>query len=516
MRDYLIKKLNGVFIKSDSPQSLSPLDETIPLSRNLDKNLKTIRKITEKSSDIIIREFKMGSRSAALIFTDGLVNTLAVDQTVMKTLMYGVEEEEPKDLKEVSEKLLVSGEIEQASTLNELFDGFLSGNTAFLADGISGGLIINTKGYEKRSVDDPQTDSVIRGSREGFVENLRTNTALLRRRIKSPSLCVEKLRIGKETKTDIAVVFLQNVANEELIEEIKKRLSKIDIDGILDSGYLQYFLDDNPSSVFALIDSTEKPDIAAAKILEGRAAIIVDGSPFILTAPVYFSESFQSPEDYYIQPAAATMLRIIRYLSFFISILALPLYVALTTFHHELIPTSLLYTMAAAEAGTPFASFIEALMMTVVFEILKEAGVRLPKPVGQAVSIVGALVIGETAVSAGLIGAPMVIAVSITAVTAFVTPTQANTIVLLRYVLLVLAAVMGGFGITIGLLGILIHLLKLRSFGTPYLAPVAPLRISDLKDMVFLSSVRSRLTRPSYLSRKNPIRQKLADESKNQ
>ena len=512
LRDYLIKKLNGVFYKRDEPQSQSPLSDEIKISGYLNTNLEIVRKITKNCSDVIIREFLMGNIRAAVIYIDGLVNTLSVDQTVIKTLMYGTDDNcEPCCIDEIINKLIVSGEIKKVNTVNDGFEGFLSGDTFLMADGIKEGLIINTKGFEKRSVDDPQTDSVIRGSREGFIENIRTNTALLRRRIKSVSLCVENIKIGRETKTAVDIIYLENVANSELISEIKRRLIKIDIDGILDSGYLQYFLDDNPKSVFSLVDSTEKPDIAAAKILEGRAAVVVDGSPFVLTAPMYFGESFQSPEDYYIHSVAATMLRVIRYLSFFVSILALPAYVALTTFHQELIPTQLLYTMAAAESGTPFASFIEALMMTVVFEILKEAGVRLPKPVGQAVSIVGALVIGETAVSAGLIGAPMVIAVSITAVTAFVTPAQANTIVLLRYILLVLSAVLGGFGITVGLLGILIHLMSLKSFGTPYLAPLAPLRISDLKDTVFLAPVRARLTRPHGLSRKNPIRQKLSD-----
>ena len=510
LRDNLIKKLNGVYKLEDKPESVSPLSDSIKISAYLNTDLGIIKRITKNCSDVIIREFKMGKTRAAVIYVDGLVNTLTVDQTVIKTLMFGTAEDaSPNGTDEITEQLMISGEIEKAATINDLFYGFLSGNTAFLADGIKEGLIINTKGYDKRDVNDPQTDSVIRGSREGFIENLRTNTALIRRRIKSASLCTESLKIGRETKTDVALVYLENVANPELINEINQRLLKIDIDGILDSGYLQYYLDDRPKSIFSLVDSTEKPDIAAAKILEGRAAIVVDGSPFVLTAPAYFGESFQSPEDYCIHPVAATMLRVIRHLSFIISILALPVYVALTTFHQELIPTQLLYTMAAAESGTPFASFIEALMMTVVFEILKEAGVRLPKPVGQAVSIVGALVIGETAVSAGIIGAPMVIAVSITAVTAFVTPTQANTIVLLRYILLVLAAVMGGFGITIGLLGILIHLISLKSFGTPYLAPLAPVRVSDIKDSLFLASVRSRLTRPYGLSRNNPIRQKL-------
>ena len=263
-------------------------------------------------------------------------------------------------------------------------------------------------------------------------------------------------------------------------------------------------------SIFSTVSYTEKPDIAAGKILEGRVAVIVDGSPFVLTAPSLFVENFISPEDYYIAPIAATMIRFIRYLSYFISILCLPAYVAFTTFHQELIPTAFLYTMAAAEAGTPFPSFFEAFLMIVLFEILKESGVRLPKPVGQAVSIVGALVIGESTVSAGIIGAPMVIAVALTAVSAFVIPNQANTIVILRYVLLILGGTLGGFGIVMGLLAVYIHLSSLKSFGVPYLAPYAPLRTPDLKDSIVKMPVWAMLTRPTTFAHRNPRRQKFS------
>ena len=507
MLEYIVKKINGVFEKHDVSEGKNEMPDII-LHKSLKKNLDFFRNAMGDSDDIIIREFSAGKTSAAVIFTDGLINAALAESSIIKPLMLADVLDEGKVSAEIAEeRLLSSCEIKKVFSASQAFGAFLCGDTLLMLDGENAALQIGTKGYVKRGTDTPQTDSVIRGPREAFIENLRTNTALLRRRIKSPSLTVETLSAGRQTKTKIAVVYLKNVANPKLIEEIKKRISKTDTDAILDSGYIQQFITDSPTSLFDTISGTEKPDIAAGKILEGRAAVIVDGSPFVLTAPMYFAESFQSPEDYYISPYAATWLRIVRYISFYISILALPVYVAITSFHHDLIPLSLLYTMAAAEAGTPFPAAAEAFIMTVVFEILKEAGVRLPKPVGQAVSIVGALVIGETAVSAGLIGAPIIIAVAITAVTAFVVPQMTNTIVILRFVLLLLASFTGGFGISIGLLATVIHLTALRSFGTPFFAPFAPMRPSDMKDAVVRAPLWALLTRPENLSRKNPIRQ---------
>lgn len=500
-----IKKING--LKKNGCETAEDTKKTA-ISKNLEKNIEALRTLTGNSNDIVIRQFSAGGRAAAVIYTDGLSDSDIIEGSIIKMLMYGTQTKEIRTAQDIAEQLIVASEVKRAETLEEIAAGFLSADAALLCDGFQTGFIINAKGFEKRSVDTPQTDSVIRGAREAFIENMRTNTALIRRRIKSPTLTAEGMKAGRKTKSDITLMYLRDVVNPNLPKLIKERISKMDIDGILDSGYIQQFLEDNQKSVFSTVGSTEKPDIAAAKILEGRVAVIVDGSPFVLTAPMYFEESFQSPEDYYIHPVSATLQRIIRYLSFFISILALPGYVALTSFHHEMIPMNLLFTMAEANAGTPFPSIVDAFLMIVVFEILKEAGVRLPKPVGQAVSIVGALVIGETAVSAGLIGAPMVIAVAITAVTAFATPNLTNAIVVIRYILLFLAAFMGGFGITLGLLALFVHLSSLKSFGTPFLAPFVPVRLGDLKDSVWRVPLRLMLTRPEKLSKTNPVRQK--------
>jgi spore germination protein KA len=361
-------------------------------------------------------------------------------------------------------------------------------------------MIINSKGWEKRSVTEPGSEAVVRGPRESFVENLRTNTSLIRRKIKNSALIVESMIIGRKTRTNISIAYINGVAKPELISEVKRRLKGIRTDSILESGYIEQFIEDAPGSVFATIGYTEKPDVAAAKILEGRVAILVDGTPFVLTAPFVLLESFQAAEDYYFRPYFATMTRIIRIIGFFITIMAPALYVAATTYHQELIPTSLLITFAQAREGVPFPAFVESLIMIITFEILREAGIRLPRPVGQALSIVGAFVIGESAVSAGIIGAPMVIVVAITAVSGFLVPAQNNSVVALRYIMLILGAALGGFGITLGLIGALVHMSSLESFGYPYLSPMSPFDVEDSKDSVIRAPLWLMISRPKGMA----------------
>jgi spore germination protein KA len=367
-------------------------------------------------------------------------------------------------------------------------------------EGIDKALVINAKGWEKRGVDEPSSEAVIRGPRESFIESLRTNTSLIRRKIKNPDLTFEIMTIGKRTKTNVSLAYIKGIAAPELIETVRNRMSAINTDSILESGYIEQYIEDAPSSIFATLGYTEKPDVAAAKLLEGRVAILVDGTPFVLTAPALFIESFQTAEDYYFRPYFATLLRIIRMIAFFLTVLAPALYVAITTYHQELIPTDLLFTMANAREGIPFPAFVESLVMIITFEILREAGIRLPRPVGQALSIVGALVIGQSAVSAGIIGAPMVIVVSIQAVSGFVIPNLAESAAVLRLIYLLLSAAFGGYGITIGALGTLVHMASLESFGYPYLSPIAPFDTEDLKDTAIRVPLWLMISRPKGMS----------------
>ncbi|MBC2396025.1 spore germination protein [Clostridium acetobutylicum] len=506
MLSYLNKKLK--FIKHKPPtnyESNQNSKKELKLSSSLTKNLNTLKGIIGTSSDTIYREFSFGSKmqiKAALIFFKGLTEKKIINQTIMKPFMYDdrIKSLEPDlssgILKVVKDGLISVGDVKESDDINNLVSTCLSGNTIFLLDGSNKALIVDTQGWPSRAIEEPKTDVVIRGPREGFSENLNSNMSLLRRKIKNPNLTFENMKIGKQTDTDICLVYLKNVVNPKLIEEIRTRLDKIDTDSILESGYIEQYIEDESFSIFPTIGNSEKPDIVAAKILEGRAAILVDGTPFALTVPMLFIEGFQSSEDYYSRPYYASFIRILRFVSFSISILLPVTYVALSTFHQELIPTTLLFTMAAAHEGVPFPAFLEALMMMIVFEILREAGIRLPRNVGQAVSTVGALVIGEAAVSAGLVGGIMVIVVALTAIASFVVPSYTDVTAILRLLLLFLGALLGIYGIGIGLLAVLIHLVSLRSFGTPYLSPLAPVTARDLKDSFLRFPLWSMFTRP--------------------
>ncbi|MED4797818.1 spore germination protein, partial [Priestia megaterium] len=266
------------------------------------------------------------------------------------------------------------------------------------------------------------SQTVVRGPRDSFTETLRTNTALIRRRIKSPKLWIESQQIGEFTKTDIALVYIDGIADEQVIQEVKERLSKIDIDGILESGYIEELIQDEDYTPFPTMHNTERPDSVAAGLLEGRIAILVDGTPFVLMVPALFIQFFQAAEDYYQRADISTLIRLMRYMAFFLALLTPSAYIALTTFHQEMLPFALLISIAAQREGVPFPAIIEAFIMEITFEILREAGVRLPRAVGSAISIVGALVLGEAAVQAGLVSPAMVIVVSITAISNFVSP----------------------------------------------------------------------------------------------
>lgn len=483
--------------------SLSP-----DLAYNLD-NLKVIL----QSPDVIFREINIGYKwqtKAALIFLDGMTDTAIINDNIVKPLLYDIqlinpkEHFDPRDIKTLKNNLISVGEVKEAQKISDLVESCLSGDTLLLVDGSASSLIITAKEWEKRSIEEPKSSAIVRGPHEGFTESIKTNIVLIRRKIRDPNLIIEKIKLGKISRTDIALVYIRGIINPAIIREIKERLNRIKIDAILESGYIEQFIEDAPFSLFATVGNSERPDQVVAKILEGRAAIIIDGTPFVLTVPFLFIEGFQSPEDYYSRPYYASIVRSIRYVSFFLSTLSPAIYVALTSFHQNSIPTPLLITIAQSREGLPFPSMVETLLMGIIFEILREAGIRLPRAVGSAISIVGALVIGESAVSAGIIGAPMVIIVALTAIASFVVTALVDASAILRVFFLFLAGTLGAFGIIIGILSVLIHLCSLRSFGAPYLAPLSPLFIVGLKDSFLRVPLWAMLVRPpSILWRKS-------------
>lgn len=484
------------------------------LSLNLKENISKIKQTLGNSDDIIIREIRIGKEKnikAGIIYTDGLIDSASIQNFIMESLMldYPQLNEDTMDLENLlstlKETVLTVGEISDVSDYNYLFDSLLSGHVILLFNGATKGLVIGMKGGKERSISEPSTENAIRGPKEALTENIRTNTALIRRKINNPNLWMETRKIGKETKTAVSIMYIKGIANDKIVEEVRHRLDKINIDSILESGYIEELIQDKTYTPFPTMYNSERPDVVASYLLEGRIAIFVDGTPFVLTVPAIFVEFLHAPDDYYNRSDITTLIRFLRYIGLFIALLGPSLYVAITTFHQEMLPTPLLINLAAQREGVPFPAFIEAIMMEVTFEILRESGLRLPKAVGQAVSIVGTLVIGTAAVDAGIVSAAMVIVVSITAISSFIVSSYqlAISIRMLRFPFMGLAASFGLFGIIVGLIALTLHLCSLRSFGVPYMSPFAPFIIQDQKDAIFRLPRWALFARPRLISQKN-------------
>ena len=454
---------------------------------------------------------------AGIFYTDGLSDTPALQNFIMESLMLDIKGT-PLEKKLTPEHNLLTvlkdfamtvGEIKDLTNFDDLFTSLLSGDAILLIDGYSEGLVIGNKHWVERGITEPMSQTVVRGPREGFSENLRVNTALVRRKLKDPNLWMESKVIGTRTKTNVAIMYINGVANDKIVNEVRLRLDRIDIDGILESGNIEGFIEDSTYSPFPTVFNTERPDTVAAALLEGRIAILVDGTPFVLIVPALFVQFFQSPEDYYVHTGIGSLIRALRFLSFVIALLAPAFFIAITTFHQSMLPPALLISLAAQREGVPFPTFIEALIMEITFEILREAGIRMPRSIGSAMSIVGAFVIGTAAVEAGIISAAMVIVVSITAISSFVSPTYnlAISVRILRFGFMALAASFGLYGIAIGLVALILHLCSLRSFGIPYMSPLAPFNVSDQKDTLIVVPIWKMFTRPRLINQTNKVRQ---------
>lgn len=487
------------------------------ISKFLNDNYRNVQKGFKGTDDVKFREFMINSesgkrRKAFIVFIDGLASGKVINESIVGPLISGITGQAVFNLSEkndepIDNSMISAGELREVFTVEDAIIGCLDGDTALFADGMESAIIIGSKGYEKRSINTPEDEVNVRGPKDSFVENLRDNTAMIRRKVKNNNLVFETIRLGTQTKTPVSVAYIDGIAEQGLVEEVKQRLKAIDIDGILDAGYIAQLIDDAPFSVFETIGYTERPDVASAKLLEGRIVVIVDGSPFVLTLPYLFIEAFQTPSDYYSKPAYSVFIRIFRIFAFIITILAPAIYVAITTFHQEFLPSKLLITIAKAREGIPFSAFSEALIMLIIFEILKEAGLRLPKSIGQTISIVGALVMGDAAVSAGIASAPLVITIAFAAVSGFVVSFLNDQVFILRILFLMLSGLFGGYGIVFGFILLCIHMVSLKSFGRYYMAPVMPLVSEDLKDGTVRAPLWLMRTRPAGFSEKNPVRE---------
>ncbi|WP_064091330.1 spore germination protein [Rossellomorea aquimaris] len=481
---------------------------------DLESNIAYLKQTFGESADLVIRKLHPHPDvSMVIIYMEGLAGSQQIQDSVIKSLLewfgkYPVIEEPATLISNLADSSMTIADIAYTNQFKELFSYILSGESAILIHGYNQSIIAKTKDPTKRDVSEPRTQSVVRGPQEGFTEDIRTNTTLIRRKIKSENVRLEHKTVGRYTKTEVNIMYINGIVNQSIIEEVRRRIDEIDIDGILESAYIEELIQDSTVTPFPTIFNSERPDVIAAGMLEGRVAILIDGTPFVLLVPVVFTQFLQSSEDYY-QRSDFGLIRLLRYAAFFLALLSPSMFIAIKTFHQELIPTPLMITLAAQREGVPFPAFVEALIMELTFEILREAGIRMPKAVGQAISIVGALVIGQAAVEAGFVTPAMVIVVSITAISTFVFPAYNLAIAVrgLRFAFMILAASFGLYGVTVGLFLLVIHLCSLRSFGVPYMSPIAPYNKTDQKDAIFHLPLKWLSTRPRLINQTNMSRQ---------
>ncbi|WP_454052101.1 spore germination protein [Clostridium sp. Marseille-Q7071] len=473
------------------------------------ENIEYVKKLFKNATDVVYREFDIDDKyKAAIVYIDGMSEKNLLNEYLMMPLMTGdIKIQSPSEIKD---KLITISDMKEIDKLSDGINIVLAGETILFIDGLNVCYSIANRAWPNRGIGEPSGETAIRGSREGFTETLRFNTALVRRRIRDTRFKIESSQIGTRSKTDVVIMYIDDIVNRDVLEKLKKRLDKINLDAILDSGYIEQYVEDNSFTPFPQVQSTERPDVVAAALYEGRIALIVDGSPFALIVPAVLATFLQSPDDYYNRWLNGSGVRIIRLIAIIISLIMPAMYVAVTSFHTSIIPTKLAYAIAASREGVPFPSYIEVIFMELSLALLIEAIIKLPKPVGSTIGIVGGLIMGQSAVSAGLISPIMVIVVGITAITTFLIPNYSltNAFACFRVLFVILSAILGLYGIMVGIIFFLIHLTRIESFGIPYLSPSVNLVTRDMKDLYVRLPFIKFKQRPEFMKPQDKIRQK--------
>ena len=472
------------------------------LSADLRENLKKI-KAALPAEDILVYEFATADGvPCAAVYADGITDKELLGSLAARPLSLA---KAPKSVDEAM-KLLYFPESKEAADLQAACDEVLAGNPVLCIDGMRGGITLGTKKVSLRAVSEPQTAITVKGPREGFIEDVKTNMGLIRRRLKSPALRFRTLQTGRHSNTFVCIAYLDGIADETVVEEVEQRIAAVDIDGVPDASYIAKFIAKKPYSIFKQVGTTEKPDILCAKMLEGRVAILADGSPIALTVPYMLAEDFQSSQDYFVSPYRATVSRILRLFAVFMALYLPAVYVAAELFKLQLIPLNLLLVISGGSQNLALSPSLEMFFLLTVLEILVEASIRMPKYVALALSVIGALVLGDTAVKAGIVSSPAIIIVALSGISAYTVPDLTGTLSVIRLALVVVAGSIGTYGIILLTAVVLYYLISSDSFGTPLLAPFAPLIRRDLRDTVYKTDIYALDTRPAVFRGKNKTR----------
>lgn len=493
----------------------------------IDENLKYIKTKynTLINSDIITREFTLNTGSkqykAFILYIDGMVDSQILNDFVLKPLMLKnkfcnnetskiiVQKGKKSDIANfIQDCLIPQNNIKQQSSFKDIFSGVNSGNCALFVDTLSVGFDIDVKGFKQRSISKPENEIVIKGPHEAFVENIRTNTTLLRRFTNNENLIIENTKVGKITQTNCAICYIKDIANDALVSETKYRLNNLEIDSLLSAGELEQLLTDTNSLSVPKILVSERPDYAVKSLLQGRVIILINGSPYALILPAILIDFLTSPEDTNLKPQFANFLKVVRIISSFFALLLPGLYIAITNFHREIIPTELLFSILSSRQSVPFPIIVEILIMEISFEIIREAGLRVPSPIGPTLGIVGALVLGQAAVSAAIVSPILIIIVAITGMSSFAIPdfTFSFHLRFFRFVFILLGFLAGFLGIGMGLFIYISSLCDLETFGVSYTIPYAP-AVNSKNNGFMLSPIWKREDRATYLATKKEKKQ---------
>ena len=470
----------------------------------LEKNIKSV-KDKLSSEDILVFEFKsLSGKRFAAIYADGIADKHLLGELVVKPLRDAKEEDKAEDVK----KLLASPEVKDGGKIADAIKEVSDGNVVLFIDGEEDFFIIGLKAPPGRAVAEPPTQVAVKGPREGFTEDIKTNLGLVRKRLKSDKMQVKMIRAGEQSDTAVAIVYIEGICPKGLPERLEKEIADKKIDIVPDSSYISRFISSKPRSLFKRNGTAEKPDIFCAKISEGRVGLIVDGSPIALTVPYMIVEDFQAVDDYYQVSYRSTILRILRLIALLVGIFLPAFYVSAQLFKIQLIPYRLLLKISSSVSGLALSPSVEMFLTLFLLEVLIEASIRMPKYVGLAMSVVGALVLGDTAVQAGIISTPAIIIIAFSAICLFTTPDLVETTTTLRWILLIIGGSIGPFGIVLFTAFLICYLVTEQSYGVPLFAPFAPLIKNDLKDSMVKSNLYSLKRRPEVFNTKNKVRLK--------
>lgn len=470
----------------DQDKVYTRLPPETPIAPSLELNLRNLSIMTSGSSDVVVKPARVCANNIAVITCEGMAGTGSTAALVYEKLN-DIDNSEVLTPEELMERFfnvyLIAVQQLEVKNLGELCQRIEAGFAVLLADGCTRCIAIGVQGFQSRGVSEPDFENDLRGSREGFTEVIRTNMGLIRRRIKSPTLVFEMSQHGERSNTDICLCYISDKVSPKLLDNVRRRLKSVRLNTILESGYIQPYFEGKGGWFFSECGTCERPDSFAAKLYEGRVGILVDGTPFALVVPYLFIESFQTFDDYTQKPFYATFIRFVRLAAYFITLFLPGAYVAIASFNPEMLPSALILNLAAAEQTAPFSLMVECLFIHFMYEILREAGLRLPRPIGHAIGVVGGLVIGDITVNAGLVGAPMVLVVALSGLCSFVVPAMYEKTVILRFVYIIAGGVFGLFGLSLMAGAVIVKMCSLNTYGIPYMAPISPFTGKAARDM---------------------------------